>query len=189
MVGCALLLSLLLLPLALADDLDPSTRALFDAVGADDAAGVRSSVASGASLNARFPGDGQTPLMRASLQGRAAAARELLALGADATVGEKDGYTPLHGAAFQGRAEVARVLLADERVPNERHRDGFYPAHRACWGRGDRYTDTLRVFLENGEPLDRRAGSGDTLLEVCRKTGNERSLDLLTQWGGAGEEL
>ena len=184
-----LLLLLLLTPPVLSNTGDDST-ALFSAVAADDAALVRAAVAaSPASLNARAPGDGQTPLMRASLQGRVAAVRALLALGADATIGEKDGYTPLHGAAFQGRAEVARALLADPRVPNARHGDGFFPIHRACWGRDERYGDTVRAFLENGEPLDRRAGGGDTPLDVARKVGNKWVLDVLTQWGGAGEEL
>jgi ankyrin repeat protein len=182
-------LLLLLLSSSFADDSDAATRALFAAVGADDAAGVREAVSRGAALNTASPGDGQTPLMRASLQGRAAAVRALLALGADATVGEKDGYTPLHGAAFQGRAAVARVLLADPRVPNERHADGSFPIHRACWGRDDRYADTVRAFLEAGEPLDRRDGQGNSVLDVARRTGNAKVLDVLTTWGGAGEEL
>jgi len=173
---------------ALADS-DAATRSLFDAVAADDAERIRAAVSQGAALNAQSPGDGQTPLMRASLQGRVSAVRALLALGADATIGEKDGYTPLHGAAFQGRAEAARALLADARVPNERHRDGFFPIHRACWGRDERYGATVRAFLEAGEPLERRDKEGNTVLEVARRVGNPRVLDVLTQWGGAGEEL
>ena len=30
---------------------------------------------------------------------------------------------------------------------------------------------------------------GNTVLEVARRVGNPRVLDVLTQWGGAGEEL
>ena len=139
-------------------------------------------------MNERNPGSGQTPLMAASLSGKTTAVKHLLALGADPTIGEKDGYTPLHGVAFQGRADAARLLLADPRVPNEMHRDGFFPVHRACWGREKRHTDTLRVFLEAGE-FDRKTKTGESLIEVCRKSANEGSSKLLNDWGSAAEEL
>ena len=95
-----LLLLLLLLNLASGDsdmqtsDSDLQTKNLFDAVESDDADGVRAAVAAGARINEReapFTQGKQTPLMFASLTGRTRALKALLALKANATIGEQDG--------------------------------------------------------------------------------------------------
>ena len=52
-------------------------------------------------INVRGSG-GQTPLMYATLQGKAESVKCLLEHGADPTIPEKDGYPPMHGAGFQG---------------------------------------------------------------------------------------
>ena len=171
---------------------DTETSALFAAVRANNATAVRAAAAAGARINEQQPPLSpakQTPLMHASLTGAPEAAAALLELGADPSLGEKDGYTPLHGAAFQGRAAVARVLLADSRVPNARHADGNWPIPRACWGREARHADTVRAFLENGGGLELRNGEGHTPLDLARRSGNALTIDLLTNWGGAGDEL
>jgi len=131
---------------------------------------------------------GQTGLMMASLMGKVNSLRRLLELGADPTIGEKDGYTPLHGAAFQGRAEAARALFKHASVPNEMHADGFYPVHRACWGKEGRHTDTVRVFLENGD-FEKRTKTGESVLDVAKKAGNAKTIELVLAWGSAAEEL
>jgi len=105
--AAALPLLLLVLPLLLqlasgnsdleASDSDLQTKNLFDAVESDDADGVRAAVAAGARINERdapFTQGKQTPLMFASLTGRTRALKALLALNADATIGEQDGCKP-----------------------------------------------------------------------------------------------
>lgn len=174
----ALLLSVLLsLACTLSASSEP-TAALFAAVARDDAAAVRAAILAGAHIDERGAG-GQTPLVSACLGGKAAAAAVLLELGADATLGEKDGYTPLHAAAFQGRAQLVRLLLAHPAVPNERHRDGFFPLHRACWGRDDRYPDTIAAFLEAGVDPRLATLTGETPLQLARKAGNAGSVATL----------
>jgi len=138
--------------------------------------GVLSALSAGARIDERrgeFAGPGlASPLMAAALGGAAAVVPALLAAGADATLGEKDGYTPLHGAAFQGRAAAAAALLAHARVPNAAHADGFWPLHRACWGRERRHADTVAAFLNAGADHAVRAASGETPLQLCRRSGN-----------------
>ena len=126
-----------------------SDDALFAAVRADDPDAIEAAINDGGNINGIGPG-GQTPLMHATLTGQVEAVRVLLKLGADTTIGEKDGYTPMHGAGFQGRAKIAELLIAHGLDPLDRHEDGFIPLHRACWGREQRHTDTVRVFLEAG---------------------------------------
>ena len=158
---------------------------LTAAVSANDPVLLSAALAAGADINRPGSG-GQTPLMQASLGGQAQSVAYLLSQGADPTLGEKDGYTPLHGAALQGRAEAARLLLNDARVPNVAHADGFFPVHRACWGREQRHTDTVRVFLESGE-YQRKTADGKSLLDVAGS--NKWTQELLKDWGSAAEEL
>ena len=100
----------------------------------------------------------------------------------DAAVGEEQGYTCLHGSAFQGRGAVVRAVLASRfaaTVPNTRHDDGFAPIHRACWGRESRHADTVAAFLAAGVPHDLRADSGETPLDLARRSGNAATVSVL----------
>ena len=64
-----------------------------------------------ADIDYQHPRTGQTPLMSASLGGKAKLIDLLLAHGANPKVPEMDGYTPVHGAGFQGRVEAMRSLV------------------------------------------------------------------------------
>merc|ERR1719217_1864078 len=104
----------------------------------------------GHDLNFREKGSGQTALMAAVLAGQLESVKFLLEKGADTTIAEKDGYTPMHGAGFQGRADVGQALIDHGLNPSDYHTDGFAPIHRACWGKEQRHTDTVAMFLRNG---------------------------------------
>ena len=120
---------------------------------------------------------------------------------------EQDGYDVLHAAAFQGRDLILRVLLAecmtlyrDHHDPDpdddaaaappltyldpitDIHADGFYPIHRACWGREQRHTDTVAVFLllKGGILKDLQAENGQTCYDM---TPNPATQALLEQHG------
>eukprot|EP01051_Picozoa_sp_SAG22_P011958 SAG22_NODE_1199_length_5185_cov_5.251278_4_plen_183_part_00 len=126
---------------------------IFAAVRMDDQGEIKKALAAGADINEKQPGSGQTPLMNAVLSGKTAAVKFLLKKGADVTIPEKDGYTPMHGAGFQGRADIAQLLI-DAGVPvDDEHSDGHHPVVRACWGREQRHTDTVKVMLEAGATL------------------------------------
>ena len=106
--------------------------------------------------------------MAGVLQGKYESVKKLLEMGADVTIGEKDGYTPMHGAAFQGRDKIAQLLIDHGIDPNSVHTDGFAPIHRACWGSKMSHTETVRVFLQAGVPLDFKSRDGKTPKELTR---------------------
>eukprot|EP00299_Pterocystis_sp_00344_P001433 c11272_g1_i1.p1 GENE.c11272_g1_i1~~c11272_g1_i1.p1 ORF type:complete len:174 (-),score=45.44 c11272_g1_i1:68-589(-) len=171
---------LLVLPL-LVINADP---AIFDAIRNDHLDVLRSLIDS---KNINLPGPGQqTPLMAATLQGKAEIVEYLLSAGANPSIEEKDGYTPMHGAGFQGRANVAKVLIAAGLDPNDRHSDGFTPLHRACWGREQRHTDTVQVFLEAGVDPNQRDSAGRTPIEL---TSNPKTKALLQNFLKNRKEL
>ncbi|CAK0891848.1 unnamed protein product [Prorocentrum cordatum] len=151
---------------------------LHTAARADDAGKVEALIAEAAELNALGQG-GQTPLMAAVLGGATNAVKVLLAKGADTSVGEKDGYTPFHGAGFQGRAEIAKLLKAHGLDPLDTHSDGYIGMHRACWGKEQRHTDTVRAFLKMGVDAEYKAGNGKTCLEM---TSNAATKDFVQGW-------
>ena len=62
--------------------------------------------------------NGETPLMWAARYHRPAAARALLAAGADIFACENRGYTPLHLAAEAGHAEMVALLCEASQSPN-----------------------------------------------------------------------
>mmetsp|Transcript_26801 Transcript_26801/g.77450 ORF Transcript_26801/g.77450 Transcript_26801/m.77450 type:complete len:189 (+) Transcript_26801:94-660(+) len=136
---------------------------------------IAAALKAGEDINKIGPG-GQTPLMHAVLGGNLESVKFLLGLGADTTIGEKDGYTPLHGAGFQGRHEIAKVLLKHGLDPNERHSDGFTPMHRACWGGEERHTETVRVFLKHGVPVDQPGPNGQLPVDMVRSNEGTRKL-------------
>jgi ankyrin repeat protein len=165
MAGLLLLLSSLLLLChgdPSASSLSPSDVELLEAAFRGHVPGVETALQSGdANPNARDPTSGQTALMGATLRGHANVVEYLLKLQndanddgrrrttkVDATMPEKDGYTPAHGAGFQGRADIMRLLARNGiNVMDDYHVDGFAPLHRACWGREERHTETVRVLV------------------------------------------
>ena len=151
------------------------TQALFFAVRQDNESLIQDELNKGADINDIGPG-GQTPLMHAILQGRETSVQFLLSKGADVTAGEKDGYTPMHGAGFQGRSVIAKQLLDHGLDPLIPHEDGFLPMHRSCWGREDRHTATVQVFLEAGVPFDIKSKDGKTCMDM---TQNPATIELL----------
>ena len=125
-------------------------RTVFDAVALDSMEEIKKSLSDDPSaLNTPGPG-GQSPLMNAVLTGKVNAVKYLLRKKADPSIPEKDGYTPMHGAGFQGRSEIAKLLIAHGLDPSDVHKDGHPPMMRACWGREQRHTETVQVFLDAG---------------------------------------
>jgi len=57
----------------------------------------------------------------------------------------------------------------------------FTPIHRACWGREQRHTDTLKVFLDAGVAYDEAATNGQTPLTMT-EDGNPASHALLLEY-------
>lgn len=146
---------------------------LLQAAFAGDVQGVKEAIIEHkANANVQDPSSGQTPLMGAVLRGHQDVVKVLLSeFGdvVDATIPEKDGYTPAHGAGFQGRAEIMKILAEHGiDVKENFHEDGFAPLHRACWGREQRHTDTIRVLGELGVDLQLPSQNGATCAQMTR---------------------
>lgn len=83
---------------------------LFEAVHAQDLAGVRKIIKGGGDVN-EVDGEGNTPLLIAVLTRNAKLVDELLKLGADPNKARPDGKGPLFGAVRVGEERIAQSLL------------------------------------------------------------------------------
>lgn len=166
------------------EDLDDKLFKLCtdDNSGMDD---VKDVIAKGANLNRQDSENGQTPLMGASLTGRADIVRHLLDIKADVTIGEMSDYNAPHGAAFQGRADVMKVLIEYGIDVNVHHADGYNPLMRTCWGSEERHFETFKVLVDHGvdptAPSIHPEGEGQTCLERCQ---NDMIKEFLSTWKG-----
>ena len=161
----------------------PTQGAIWAAIQQDSGDLVRSEIAKNPSvLNQRGSG-GQTPMMNSVLSGKTESLKALIELGADATIGEKDGYTPMHGAGFQGRADAVPLLVAYGLDPNDMHRDGFTPLHRACWGRENRHTETVKAFLKAGVDPQQPSRDGKRPIDMARNAATKAVLREAIQQG------
>ena len=152
-IALLLILTLILALLTNKVSSAPSSPSIYKAIASSDLPTIQEIITSNpSSLNHVEEGKGgQTPIMNAVLSGKTEVFQLLLKNGADLTVAEDGGYTPIHGAGFQGRADILKLLLGVDGVDaNEYHSDGSTAFHRACWGREQRHTDTVKVFIEVG---------------------------------------
>jgi len=163
-----------------------ATNKLHAAIRSGNLLQFKKAINDGANLNAKNEG-GQTPVMAATLVGQTEIVKYLLTElldKIDLTIGEKDGYTPMHGAAFQGRAEIASLLIKAGLNPSDQHSDGWTPIHRACWGRENRHTETVKVFLNEGKVDVNEISRGQTPLDSAIEHGNKATIHFLKAAGG-----
>lgn len=160
-------------------------------LGADTLEKTKQALQEGANINVQDEINGQTAIMRATLHGWTSIVKYLLQQGADVTIAEKDGYTPAHGAGFQGRSKIMKLFIekgVDVLTISET--DGFTPFHRACWGREQRHTDTVRYFLQHGVVDDVNMKGGLEHQQTCfQMTPNSRTKALLIEYGAGNTEL
>ena len=157
-------------------------------LAADTVEKAKAALAEGANINIKDEVNGQTPLMRATLHGWNSLVTYLLDQGADVNIGEKDGYTPAHGAGFQGRTKILEILR-DHKVDifEKSKKDGFTPYHRACCGREERHTETIRFLLAAGVNVNLKGGPDQ---RTCfQMTPNKKTKALLIEYGAGNEEL
>lgn len=149
---------------------------------------VKAALAEGANINVQDEVNGQTALMRATLHGWSSIVTYLLDQGADVNIGEKDGYTPAHGAGFQGRPKIMAILKEHGvDIFSLAEKDNFSPFHRACWGREERHTETIRYMLEQG--VDLHAKGGPEQRTCFQMTPNRGTRNLLIENGAGHQEL
>ena len=161
---------------------------LLDAARAGDTEAVRALLRSGAQVNAAR-GDGITALHLAAEHGHAAAARELLDVGAAVDPGTRIGrYTPLHLAARGGHADVVSLLLeagADPLAPTTNSRaTALHLAAAAVRGQ-----EAVAALLAHGaDPNAREASAGQTPLIFAAAANRAEAIAVLLD-GGADPGL
>jgi ankyrin repeat protein len=99
---------------------------LTKAVKANDLAGVRALIKSGANVNARS-GDGSTALLWAANNGSIEIARALIAAKATVDAASDFGITPLLQASRVGNAAMVELLLTAKANPSLAHPEGETP--------------------------------------------------------------
>jgi uncharacterized protein len=183
---------------------DPSTgdprQALFSAVAAGDAAGVRRILAADPTLaNARNDA-GDSPLLVALYNGRADIVALLKSEGAEVNLFEAcalgdleiarahlardpalvgayshDGWTALHLAAFFGHRDLVGVLIdrgadIDARSRSARFAQENTPLHAAA---ANRQTAAAEVLIDRGADINARDGRGFTPLGLAAGSRND----------------
>ncbi|MDP9866691.1 MULTISPECIES: ankyrin repeat domain-containing protein [Streptosporangium] len=142
---------------------------LLDAVAGNDAERVERLLQSGTGADPDGAGE-TTALYRASVDGRTAIVRALLAAGADPdriSGGEEEGL-PLCGAAAWGHAEVAQALLAAGAGPSGREGGGWTAL---LWAASNGRAEMLDLLLAAGADPEEANDSGETALTLATRRG------------------
>jgi ankyrin repeat protein len=143
-------------------------------------------LAKGADLKAA-DARGGTPLHSAALYGHADVATALLAKGADVQAADRSGALPLHLAARGGYRVVVELLLL--KGANLKLEDGslWTPLHCAAggtFGSEASHLDTVRLLLDKGADPNAKTNLKRTPLDLARKNGFKKVMELLEQRGG-----
>jgi hypothetical protein len=144
---------------------------IFDVVKRGSTADIRRMFESGANVDARNPGTGETALMAAAAANNLELATFLAARHADPNVVSASGGTALGFAAEQGYTDVVRVLVdlgADVRRLDEKN--GLHAAFYAA-ARG--HLEIARLLISRGADIRIRAKNGATALIDAVQTFHE----------------
>lgn len=143
-------------------------------------------LARGADPGARSAND-WTPLFHAAAHDRAAAARLLLAAGAEIDESDRQyGYTPVMVAALLGHVDTMTVLLnlgAD--LEEQDRQQGETLLSLAASGPSDKAVLAVAELLVRGLDIDGRRRDGATPLMAAVDAGNDRVVRLLLDEGAA----
>ncbi len=119
-------------------------------------------------------------LVEAVRAGDLAAARELLADGADADVAQRDGATALHWAAYRDDLSAARLLLGAGAAAGAANELGVTALHLACEnGSGE----LVRALLAAGADARAALPSGETALMTAARAGAADAVAALVAHG------
>lgn len=137
----------------------------------------------------------RTPLMLVAARNDLAAAKRLLAQGADVNAKSKDDYTALMYAAFYGNAEMVQFLTDKGADVNARHQSGLTALIEAAKQDRDAgdviadYVGTVKVLLKKGADVGVKDKNGLTALMYAEKYGlrNKNEIVRLLRDAGAKE--
>ena len=120
---------------------------------------------------AAFASDGFTALQLAAFFGHTAAAKSLLAHGADVNAASRNPLQihPLHSAAARGAPGLIVLLLDAGADPNARQAGG-YTALQSRAAHGD--VEMTKLLLQRGADPKSRSDDGRTALDMAREKGH-----------------
>jgi ankyrin repeat protein len=150
---------------------------VFDASAIGETARLSELLAEDRSLANAFAADGFTPLGLASFFAHPAAARMLLANGAQVNVPSRNAQrvAPIHSAVAGGDVEIVRDLLASGADVHARE-SGFTPLHGAA---AEGNAEMVRLLLAYAADPEARSDTGKTPADMARERGHETVADLL----------
>jgi ankyrin repeat protein len=154
---------------------------LLGASDGGDVASVRRLVSLGASVNFVEPGEGDTPLIKASMLGKVEVATFLLDHGAHMDAGRVTGATALLKAVEYNRPEVVHLLLTRGADPNAGTVHGVTPLY---WAASDGRGDLVDMLLRHGATVDAQVTySGQTPLMAAVIGGHVMTVRMLMASG------
>lgn len=130
-----------------------------------------------ADLDRKFGAARRTALVGAAMAGKAAAARQLVEAGADASAADTDGRNALHHAALEGHARAAAAVLASPeartRAVNARDSDLKTPLALAAAGG---HESTVKLLLDAGADSVLADGAGATPRDLAVAGGHAKAV-------------
>ena len=159
----------------------PPSPTVANAAMADDTAGVRRLVASGANVNVA-QGDGMTALHWAAEHGDVRMANALLKAHASVKAVTREGnYTPLHIASKNGNAAVVRALIKAGADVNAVTNSGATALHLAA---GSGSADAVLALIEKGADVNARESThGQTPLIFAAEYDRADAIRVLLKHG------
>ena len=164
------------------------SQLLMAAVKRDDLAEVRRLVAAGHAIDGRSPRSGGpdedcTPLGMAARMGHVGIVRDLLQLGADASlVNGPMKATPAHEAAYYGHADVLRALAPSHGestrvdIDAQGQYNGMTALHDAVW---HGHLEAARALVQAGARLDLRSHAGLTPRAMAELYGYSKIAEII----------
>ncbi|OQR80569.1 hypothetical protein ACHHYP_17458 [Achlya hypogyna] len=120
---------------------------------------------------------GKTPLCIAAEKGHAAAARLLLAKGANIHFTTPHGRTPLHIAAQNGHAHVVNLLVENGANINQGETgNGWTPLHGAA---KNGHSTTVQALIEAGANMNEMTPHGRTARDIAVQQGHKALITIL----------
>lgn len=127
--------------------------------------------------------DGMTPLILAAYRGHNEIVKTLLAMGADASIGDNENSGPIHNAAVGGHNDVIGLLLGHGVDINARDDNGMTALSFSI---SFRNYETANFLLDNGASTQIANSSGLTALHYAAMRGQ---LDLISRLIALGADV
>lgn len=150
---------------------------LLEAASAGNLRKAQSLVESGANVNGRFGGDGDTPLHRAAARGHTTLVDFLLSAGANPNSVNDQASTPLLYTVANGHVETAKALIGAGANPDiAETRFGTTPLMEAT-RKGN--VDLVKLLVESKADKSVRDRSGETALDKAKRERNRELQSIL----------